>query len=449
MKIRDSILLVLTLGIGVTCAVLIGFAASRLEDVEGATSNASSDALVVEANENLANIALGIRDSLDSQMQNQYRMVRGWAETPTLVEASRAALALPREAVFESWSAAAVRTFDEGEAVGDGNPANDVSPAASEYLANLAKTNPYPELFSTDSRGFVVAASGVTGDFDQGPDDWRFLEGKGFAQKSPEPGGEEWFRLAAESQRGLYVSPVSWDESSKSWGIEIISSIEDPKSRARLGELKAVFDYGRFVDRFVKTEELGVYEIKIVAGDGTIVATSLDAKQKVNSAALKVDDAAYFRDIRKGKLSGFVASPGEDENGETVYVGYAVSSDVNRHVVVASKKRADVEGPIDTFAASLRGSIRAAGREMKHDMTMVGAGVGAVMVFLAMVIMVRKISVPLEKLTLVSEKLSKGEIEGLRIDVAGNDEIGRFGESFKGVLAAFQTLVEEAEQKGK
>jgi hypothetical protein len=33
--------------------------------------------------------------------------------------------------------------------------------------------------------------------------------------------------------------------------------------------------------------------------------------------------------------------------------------------------------------------------------------------------------------------------------VSGNDEIGKFGESFKGVLAAFHMLMEEAEKNRK
>ena len=66
---------------------------------------------------------------------------------------------------------------------------------------------------------------------------------------------------------------------------------------------------------------------------------------------------------------------------------------------------------------------------------------------LAALIMRAKVAVPLKKLTNVSEKLSKGEIEGLEIDIKGKDEISSFGESFKGVLAAFHFLKDEAEKK--
>jgi hypothetical protein len=449
MKIRDSILLVLGSGVAVISFALIGFAAGQISDIEGATSHASSDVLVAQSNQNLESIAIGIRDSLDSQMRNQYQMVRSWAETPTLVEASRAAGALTREALFESWSAEVGRTFVDKQAVGDGNSGNDIVPAASDFLAELSKTNPYPELFTTDSRGYVVAAGVITGDFDQGPDDWRFFEDGGFRKHKPEPGGEGWFRKAANSKSGMYISSVSWDESSKTWGIEIISQIRDPKTQAYLGQLKAVFNYGKFVDRFVATEELGVYEVKVVSTDGTIVATSLGAKDKVNSKTIRVDKMGYVALAKTGQPHGFVARAEVDENQESVYAGYAMSKDVNQHIVVVTKKRAAVEGPIESFTASLRGQIRAASQQLQRNMILVGSGVGIAVFLLALMLITAKISVPIGKLTQVSAKLAKGEIDGLAIDVSGNDEIGQFGESFKGVLVAFQLLMDEVEQNRK
>jgi len=56
----------------------------------------------------------------------------------------------------------------------------------------------------------------------------------------------------------------------------------------------------------------------------------------------------------------------------------------------------------------------------------------------------RSVSVRLARLRAVSDRLAQGDIEGLRIDVSGTDEIGALGESMKGVLAAFETLLAEA-----
>ncbi len=52
------------------------------------------------------------------------------------------------------------------------------------------------------------------------------------------------------------------------------------------------------------------------------------------------------------------------------------------------------------------------------------------------------------QLTKVSEKLSIGEIEGLSVDISGNDEIGDLGEAMKGVVAAFNTMLTGFDEGG-
>ena len=41
----------------------------------------------------------------------------------------------------------------------------------------------------------------------------------------------------------------------------------------------------------------------------------------------------------------------------------------------------------------------------------------------------------------ISHKLSIGEMEGLKVDIQGDDEIGELGEAMKGVIAAFNTML--------
>jgi hypothetical protein len=449
MKIRDSILVVLAAGIVVTSASLVGFAASEIKKIEGVTSESSSDVLIGTANDTLENIAIGIRDSLDSQMKNQYDMVRSWAKTPTLVDASRAAKDKSLDAVFEMWSREKGRSFKDGIAKGDGDPDNDLAPEASHYLIDLSKSLAYPELFSTDARGYVVAASGATGDFDQGADDQCFFEGKGFKQNKPEPGGELWYKQTNEAKDGLYVGPVKWDASAKSWGIEIVSQIRDPKGDGYLGQLKAVFDYGKFIYGFVSANDQDLFEVKVIDQKGTVVATSLSNKDKVNNKNVILDQTEYMQAIKAGKSSGHNAGAATDENGEAIFAGFAVSKDVNHHAVVITKKQAVIQQPIDAFVGQLAGKISQAGQDLRQNMLFVASIAAALAFLLAWILLKTKITVPIAKLTRVSEKLAQGDIEGLQIDVSGDDEIGRFGDSFKGVLAAFNLLMEEAEKNRK
>jgi methyl-accepting chemotaxis protein len=47
----------------------------------------------------------------------------------------------------------------------------------------------------------------------------------------------------------------------------------------------------------------------------------------------------------------------------------------------------------------------------------------------------------------ISDKLSIGEIDGLSVDVSGDDEIGELGEAMKGVVAAMETMITDLEHE--
>ncbi|HEY5955583.1 MAG TPA: HAMP domain-containing protein [Polyangiaceae bacterium] len=449
MKIRDSILGVLATGFVVISASLVTFVTREIEKIESITSDASSDVLILHANQQMEDVAVGIRDSLDSQMKNQYDMVRTWAKSPSLIEASRSAKGKNLETLIESWSRSNSRMFKDGEAVGDGDPDNDISPAASRYLCELSKTLSYPELFLTDARGYVVAASGITSDFDQGPDDFRLFEQQGIKKGKPETGGEPWYRNTIEAKDGMYVGPVKWDASANRWGIEIVSQVRDPADNSYLGQLKAVFDYGSFIAQVVSAGGRNMFELKIVDPQGVVVATSLPDKSKVNNKNIILTNTEFFRNMKAGNVSGFSTKTETDENGELVLSGFAVSHDVNRHVVVAVKSNATIRRPIDAFVGNLSSSIAKAGAQLRFHMLIVASVTAALAMLLAWLLLRTRITRPIALLTQVSEKLSRGEIEGLAIPVTGDDEIGRFGESFKGVLAAFNLMLEETEKHRK
>jgi methyl-accepting chemotaxis protein len=50
----------------------------------------------------------------------------------------------------------------------------------------------------------------------------------------------------------------------------------------------------------------------------------------------------------------------------------------------------------------------------------------------------------LAKLTEVADRLSRGDVDGLEVDVTGTDEVGQLGESLQGVIAAFQELFQSS-----
>ena len=117
-------------------------------------------------------------------------------------------------------------------AIGDGNPDNDLFPSVSQYLVDLSASTHFPEILVTDSRGYVIAASVATDDFDQGSDDWTVLLTDGtpvFEQLNPVDGGEDWYRAGNSAKDGFYISDIIWNESTGSWGIDMVSQLRDPK----------------------------------------------------------------------------------------------------------------------------------------------------------------------------------------------------------------------------
>ncbi|NLE09213.1 MAG: hypothetical protein GX631_08170, partial [Dehalococcoidales bacterium] len=286
MKLRTTMLLILSTATLIITAAITLFSAGGMNDIKGVTSEASSGELLSLTGDNLKNLATGIRDSLDAQMANQYEMVKTWTIAPAVQEAARSAREQTMESLFEMWSAEGTREYTDGEAVGDGNPENDLLPAASEYLTELVAGTSFSEIFLTDARGYVIAASSVTGDFDQGPDDWALLLKNGvpvFTRNNPESGGESWYKNTNLSSEGFLVEEVEWDDSALTWGIAIVTQVRDLDTNEYLGQIKALFDYGTFIEGFLDAEGKGVYEIKVANQDGIIVASSFEDTSKVNN----------------------------------------------------------------------------------------------------------------------------------------------------------------------
>jgi nitrogen fixation/metabolism regulation signal transduction histidine kinase len=415
MKIRTIFLAMLVVAVLISTGSLTAFAASGVNQIEEVISESSSTELLDSAANNIKDMAIGIRDSLDSQMKNQADMVKTWAQSPLLMDAVVTAGTYEESALENMW--------------GDENLDDDLSPQASSYLKTLVESTLFTEIIVTDSRGYTVAASGATDTFDLS--------------------SEEWFQKVKLAPSGYYTGGTSRDASSGIYEMDIIYSMKDPATGDITGLVKAVFDYSRFIDGFINTNSLLVWEIKVVEPDGNIVATSMIEKSKVNNPEMNQAEMAYFKEVIGGKFTGNSHTTEVDENGESVYFGYAVSKDVSQHVVVVSKKAYTVIAPINGYITGMQDNINEKSSDIQRNMWIMGGSVAVVLMMAAFFVIRAKVSNPLAKLTNVSEKLSVGEIDGLELDVHGKDEIGKLGESFEGVLAAFNLLKEQAEEKEK
>jgi HAMP domain-containing protein len=413
MKIRTIFLAMLIVAALVSTGSLTAFAAGGVNQIGDVVSESSSGELLDSAANNLKDMAIGIRDALDGQIENQIEGVQAWAMSPILVDTVKAAQDSSKEDLYEMWS----KDF--------GSLENDLCPEASYYLHDLVKNSRFTEISITDARGYTVAASGATSVFDQSSTDS--------------------YNQAKVSPIGLYVGEVDVE----SWGMDIVAQIVDRETKEYIGEIKAVFDYGTFIDSMVTTNNLLVWEIKVVDQYGNIVATSMLDKTKIFNSDANQADMKYFENVPTGVKFGYSIETEIDENGEEVYYGYAVSSGVNKHVVVVSKKAYTVNQPIASYTTGVEDSINDKSGDIQKTMWIMGCVVAALIVMAAFFVIRVKVSNPLQKLTDVSNKLSVGDIDGLELDVSGKDEIGKLGDSFQGVLAAFNLLKDQAEAKEK
>ena len=136
-------------------------------------------------------------------------------------------------------------------------------------------------------------------------------------------------------------------------------------------------------------------------------------------------------------------------------VGNVRSGNVNAAIdeTFAGKSKDAFKLALD-IATKLAGDVRANGAAshasvqstLSRSQTLLLATSGLMLVGAAGValLLTRSIAGRVRKLTAISDRLSRGEVDGLTVDVSGSDEVGRLGDSLKGVLAAFEVMRDEA-----
>jgi len=413
MKIRDIILIVLIIGMIISTTTLVVFAANGINDIKETTSQSSSDELLIISTKNLASVAAGVRNSLDKQLYSQYDQLELWALSPEFQN-----LALDS------------RNYTKDELQNIYWPIyKNLQPSTSAYLTTLINDTDLDELIITNKQGYVIASGTEPPAFDLS--------------------GESWFvQVTNPLNKGFYASKAYWSEDAGKWVVDIAAQMIYGNDNF-IGVIKGTLDYTTFMGHFFTAAGIDCYEIKAVNGSGLIVGTSLGNKAKVDNPEYIIKDYQYFKDAASRYLRVGAENPVayEDENGEMVYAEIARSSVQAETTIVASELSTYIDEPVNNFVNGLRDAITQKANSVRTTMIIIGVVVAIIIIVAAYLVIRARITVPLKKLTAVSDKLSQGEIEGLSIDIKGKDEISTFGESFKGVLAAFNFLKEEAEKK--
>jgi methyl-accepting chemotaxis protein len=94
------------------------------------------------------------------------------------------------------------------------------------------------------------------------------------------------------------------------------------------------------------------------------------------------------------------------------------------------------------LATQTEQSVRAQQKLAAHKQMLALVIAGGTLLLLTVVglLVVHSVTSRLGCLKLISDKLAQGEIAGLAIEIGGNDEVGQFGQSLKGVCAEIEEL---------
>ena len=157
--------------------------------------------------------AIEAMNKIDREMENIRLLVENWTSfenRKVLVNAVTEAQKKSYDQLFEEW-----------------NRDGLTSTPGAEFLKNLQQTNPnqFKEIFLTDLRGYVVAATDKTSDFDQGPGD-------------DPPFGEKWW--AAAKEKGEHIGEIGFDESAGVYSVDVNMSVKADDDET-VGIMKVVY----------------------------------------------------------------------------------------------------------------------------------------------------------------------------------------------------------------
>ena len=157
--------------------------------------------------------AIKAMDKIDREMENIRLLVDNWTSFENRKVLANTAVQGQKKSydeLFEQW-----------------NLDGATSTLGAQFLKSLQKTNrdQFKEIFLTDLRGYVIAATDKTSDFDQGPED-------------DPPFGEKWW--AAAKEKGEHIGEIAFDDSAGVYSVDVNMSIKDDDDET-VGIIKVVY----------------------------------------------------------------------------------------------------------------------------------------------------------------------------------------------------------------
>jgi methyl-accepting chemotaxis protein len=345
------------------------------------------------------------------QVSTGLKVLETLAKTPSLVAAVE-----KTNQDRANWTAAEIAAKDQAWI--DKNPAIETTvqeirgSELSAYLKDFVQNNPEEvEVFVTDLKGLNLAMTDRTSDFLQGDESW-------------------WTSTFASGNGAIYIGPVEYDESSKTYAMNLGVPIKAADTQKVIGVLRGTLDISMMVKTLgnIKIGETG--RIMLVDAQGVVLYSQ-------NPAQVMQPVSAEILALLKPEQSGW--SQATTMEGNPAIIAYSfLDGDLGKSLawrMVVSQDMAELRKyEISNLLFSLLASLIVAG---------IGISVAALMIN-------NSIAQPLELVTQMAQALSVGnlvrEMSGAETDKVRNrkDEIGAIGQSFDSLINYMQGMAEAA-----
>ena len=190
-------------------------------------------------------LAIKVMDKIDREMENIRLLVDNWTSfenRKVLVNTVNEGQKKTYDQLFEEWNRDGI-----------------TSTPAAEFLKRLRRTKKqFKEIFLTDLRGYVVAATHKTSDFDQGPRD-------------DPPFGEKWW--AAAKDKGEHIGDIGFDDSAGVYSVDINMSVKADDDET-VGIMKVVYSVENIRNLIGGGGQEGARHYELINRYGFIVAAT-------------------------------------------------------------------------------------------------------------------------------------------------------------------------------
>jgi methyl-accepting chemotaxis protein len=305
------------------------------------------------------------------------------------------------------------------------------NPRLNTYLQEVARDGGFSELFFTEQTGLNIALTQPTSDFVQRDEAW-------------------W---QAGKRQGQFVQRPHFDESSKTYGIDLIQAISDPKTKQFLGAIKGVFSSKQFEQGLTLWEHMGItasstLQLLDVQQDSLVIATL------TNSGVVEGQPIIGGTEIatRSAQLvSQLKAGVDRDQQQHlpkgTIYFVHETGEAAMLSAFVYQQRKyaiASVPGTDWVVACSIeQGEIRQASDRMGLIFTFIVLILAAVTIGFVRAIS-RRLSAPLDDLATVAEQVAQGELD-LCARPHGSQETIHVADSFNNMVAKVRQLLADKE----